>query len=195
MRTKGLSGCLLAVGLTAALACGSDGTARFTFLLEDVSVGGQEVDAYFFIPIAVEAIENAGTCWLVGFDLKGRAIREVNAERVTDEQDQVKGPTPETGTYAQYLGDEAGQLSNNCVALLDARFTFGGSAYRASLELTRGFPDPQNLDIPPGEAAWAQGSWSLDGGAAGGTASFWPYEYGAVPANALRVFPTEPRGR
>lgn len=188
MRVTRVTRFLAALGIAAALGCGSDGTNYFTFLLRDVPIDGQMVDAYFFVPWGAEPVDDAFPCFLVGFDLRGTAVREVAGERESDDV-----PQPDN-TYSQYLGEEDGSLSNNCLPLLDSRFGFGAAVYRVSVQLTRGFPDPGNLDIPPGEAPWGQGTWADDNGLADGTAAFWPYEYG-VSGSAIRVYPTAPGGR
>jgi hypothetical protein len=184
---KRLPGLLAVLGLASAVGCGSDGTLYFTFLLQDVTIGGNMVDAYFFVPFAVEDLDPASPpCWLVGFDLKGRSIREVAGERTTDGSEQ-----PDQ-TYAQYLGDENGAVSGSCLPTLDARFSYGGDAYFISAQVVRGFPDPGSVTITPGEAAWAQGTWTLEGSGVGSMASFWPYEVGGVSTSAVRVYLTEP---
>jgi len=187
MITKRTARLLAAFGLASVVGCGSDGGAYFTFLLRDVTIDGVMVDAYFFIPYAVEALDPAtDPCWLVGFDLKGSAARRVEGERSVDENVQ-----PDQ-TYAQYLGDESGAVSPSCLPTLDARFAFGGAVYFVSAQVTRGFPDPGSIEIEPGEAPWAQGTWTQEGSGVGSAASFWPYEYGAVSTNAVRIFPTDP---
>lgn len=187
MTGKRIAGLLAAVGLASSLGCGSDGTLYFTFLLQDVTVGGNMVDAYIFVPFAVEELDPASPpCWLVGFDLNGRSIREIAGERTTDDSPQGDQ------TYAQYLGDDKGAVSDLCLPTLDARFSFGGDIYFVSATVTRGFPDPGNITIQPGEAAWAQGTWTQEGSGVGSMASFWPYEVGAVSASAVRIYPTDP---
>lgn len=179
--------------LVLSMACGSDGrTNYFTFLLEDVPIEGDTVDVYLFIPWGAEPEEvTLEPCYLWGFDLRGRAVREIAGTRTTDSQEQ---PEPFPGSYAQYLADKDGMLiPSSCVPALDARFGFGGAIYTFFGTVTRTFADPGSITIVPGEPGWATGFWSLEGGTAGGAAEFWPYEVGAsASASSIRVFPTAP---
>jgi hypothetical protein len=186
---------LAAVALVAAAGCGSEGrTDYFTFLLEDFPYQGDVVSAYVFVPWGPEPLlEASPPCWLVGFDLKGRAVREIGGSRATDDTDQ---PKADPGTYAQYLGDENGALIDDCLPQLDARFAFAGSIYSLNAQVTRGFRDPEGVTITPGEGPWAHGSWILEGGnGVGGAVSFWPYENSPPAPGALRLYPMEPGRR
>ena len=186
-------GLLGLVGLVLSMACSSEGrTGYFTFLLQEVPISGDTVDVYLFIPWSAEPAEvTLEPCYLWGFDLRGRAVREIAGTRTTDSQDQ---PEPFPGSYAQYLADKDGMLiQSSCVSDLDARFGFGGAIYTFYGHLSKTFADPGSITITPGEQAWAIGMWSLEGGTASGPAGFWPYEVGAsASANSIRVFPTEP---
>lgn len=194
MRIASRRGWLGTVGLAVIVGCSSEATGLadyFTFLLDGSSLGGF---AYVYIPWGAEPVsEVPPNCWLIGFDLKGRALLDVAGDLTEDEQDQQKGPTPETGTYAQYLGNEDGALSELCISTLDARFTFGGSAYRVTTTLRRGFGNPKSLI--PEEQAYGLGTWMLEGSSDLGDAAFWPYELRDVGANAVRLYLTEPAHR
>lgn len=202
MRFATDAGLLMTLGLLVAVGCNSGSTGRddyFTFMLDDfpVSIVGTDTtkgDAYVYVPWGPEAPASiGGDCWLIEFDLKGRAIREIDGVQTPDDADQQKGPTPETGTYAHYLGDQNGDVNpSSCLPLLDARFTFRDSAYVVSAELRQGFGDPGA--VVPGDGMefnWGGGRWALEGSSLGGPVYFWPYEY--VPGTViLGTFPTEP---
>jgi hypothetical protein len=137
-------------------------------------------------------------CWFFEFDLQGRAVREINGSRTTDEVDQVSGGS---GTYLRYRGTEAGDPCAG--ADFEARLTFDATAYRVAGAVVRGFPDPPSLAIEPDEASYVgplfgiPAGWSVEGAdfLLNGMASFWPYELGAVGANAVRIYPSEPARR
>lgn len=183
------------VGLVVAMACNSGNPAGrtdyFTFVLQNFPMGQDTVDAYLYVPWSPEErVLTMDPCYLVEFDLHGRAVRQIGTVRTDDTVDQ---PEAGQGSYVHYLGDANGEFNSSCDRTLDGRFGFGGDVFTlVGTRLRIAFPDPKSQEtnqVPYNEA----GYWLLEGTTVHGLVYFFPYEYSPGTPSTV-ISPTEPGG-